>query len=39
MDEADKRMETDGKGLFIIRNGRQVRGWEVGAVSFGSRHP
>jgi hypothetical protein len=24
MDEADKRMETDGKGLFIIRNGQKV---------------
>jgi len=29
MDDADNRMEPDGKGLFIIRNGqegRQVRG-------------
>ena len=24
MDEADNRMEADGKGLFIIRNGQKV---------------
>ena len=24
MDEADNRMETEGKGLFIIRNGQKV---------------
>jgi hypothetical protein len=42
MDDADNRMEPDGKGLFIIRKrseGRQVRGWQVGAVTFGSRRP
>ena len=30
MDEADKRMETDGKGLFIIRNGQKVAKYEAG---------
>jgi hypothetical protein len=30
MDEADKRMETEGKGLFIIRNGQKVANYEAG---------
>ncbi len=30
MDEADNRMETDGKGLFIIRNGRKIANYEAG---------
>ena len=30
MDEVDNRMETDGKGLFIIRNGRKVAKYEAG---------
>ena len=29
MDEADNRMETDGKGLFIIRNGQKVAKYEA----------
>ena len=29
MDEADK-MENEGKGLFIIRNGRKVAKYEAG---------
>ena len=41
MDDADNRKEPDGKGLFIIRTGQkvEVRGWQVGAVTFGSRRP
>jgi hypothetical protein len=30
MDEADNRMEADGKGLFIIRNGQKVAKYEAG---------
>ncbi|MGB7704517.1 MAG: hypothetical protein WBL91_23205 [Pseudolabrys sp.] len=30
MDEADNRMETEGKGLFIIRNGQKVAEYEAG---------
>jgi hypothetical protein len=30
MDEADNRMETEGKGLFIIRNGQKVAKYEAG---------
>jgi hypothetical protein len=30
MDEADNRMEPDGKGLFIIRNGQKVAKYEAG---------
>ena len=30
MDEADNRMETDGKGLFIIRNGQKIAKYETG---------
>jgi len=30
MGEADKRTESDGKGLFIIRNGRKVAKYEDG---------
>jgi hypothetical protein len=29
MDEAENRMETDGKGLFIIRNGQKVAKYEA----------
>ena len=29
MDEAANRMETDGKGLFIIRNGQKVAKYEA----------
>jgi hypothetical protein len=30
MDDADNRMEPDGKGLFIIRNGQKVAKYEGG---------
>ena len=30
MDEADSRTESDGKGLFIIRNGQKVAKYEAG---------
>ena len=30
MDDADNRMEPDGKGLFIIRNGQKVAKYEAG---------
>ena len=30
MDEAENRMGTDGKGLFIIRNGQKVAKYEAG---------
>jgi hypothetical protein len=30
MDEAENRMETDGKGLFIIRNDQKVAKYEAG---------
>ena len=30
MDEADNQMETEGKGLFIIRNGQKVAKYETG---------
>jgi hypothetical protein len=30
MDEVNDRTESDGKGLFIIRNGRQVAKYEDG---------
>ncbi|MGB8281159.1 MAG: hypothetical protein WCE74_09420 [Pseudolabrys sp.] len=30
MDEADNRMEPEGKGLFIIRNGQKVAKYEAG---------
>jgi hypothetical protein len=30
MDDADNRMESDGKALFIIRNGRKVAKFEAG---------
>ena len=29
MDDADNRMEPDGKGLFIIRNGQKVAKYEA----------
>ena len=29
MNETDNRMETEGKGLFIIRNGQKVAKYEV----------
>jgi hypothetical protein len=29
MDDADNQMETDGKGLFIIRNGQKVAKYEA----------
>ena len=30
MDDADNRMEPDGKGLFIIRNGQKVAKYKAG---------
>ena len=30
MGEADNRTEPDGKGLFIIRNGKKVAKYEAG---------
>ena len=42
MDEAENRMGTDGKGLFIIRNGQKVAKYEAGkwvAATSGTRHP
>jgi hypothetical protein len=30
MTDADNRMEPDGKGLFIIRNGQKVAKYEAG---------
>ena len=30
MDDVDNRMEPDGKGLFIIRNGQKVAKYEAG---------
>jgi hypothetical protein len=30
MGEADKRTESDGKGLFIIRNGQKIAKYEAG---------
>jgi len=30
MGEADNRTESDGKGLFIIRNGRKIAKYEAG---------
>ena len=29
MDEADSRTESDGKNLFIIRNGRKIAKFEA----------
>ena len=31
MDDADNRMEPDGKGLFIIRNGQKIAKYETGS--------
>jgi hypothetical protein len=30
MGEVDKRTESDGKGLFIIRNGQKIAKYEAG---------
>jgi hypothetical protein len=30
MDEANNRMESEGKGLFIIRNGQKIAKHEAG---------
>jgi hypothetical protein len=30
MREVDKRTESDGKGLFIIRNGQKIAKYEAG---------
>jgi hypothetical protein len=30
MGEADNRTESDGKGLFIIRNGQKIAKYEAG---------
>jgi hypothetical protein len=30
MRKADKRTESDGKGLFIIRNGQKIAKYEAG---------
>jgi len=30
MGEADNQMDSDGKGLFIIRNGRKIAKFEAG---------
>ena len=30
MDEVDNRTESDGKGLFIIRNGQKIAKYEAG---------
>jgi hypothetical protein len=30
MGEADNRTESDGKGLFIIRNGKKIAKYEAG---------
>jgi hypothetical protein len=30
MSEVDKRTESDGKGLFIIRNGQKIAKYEAG---------
>ncbi|MFZ1047834.1 MAG: hypothetical protein WAN52_19685 [Pseudolabrys sp.] len=30
MDDADNRMEPDGKGLFIIRNGQKAAKYKAG---------
>jgi hypothetical protein len=30
MDDADNRTESDGKGLFIIRNGQKIAKYETG---------
>ena len=31
MGEVDKRTESDGKGLFIIRNGQKIAKYETGS--------